>query len=62
MITLGKLTKVKDLIAEEKHIGLDNVVENLEKLDEKLEKIDKEIIEYCKIIGVKPPVKRKNYT
>lgn len=51
-----------DSIAEEKHIGLDNVVENLEKLDEKLEKIDKEIIEYCKIIGVKPPVKRKNYT
>ena len=51
-----------DSIAEEKHIGLDNVVKNLEKLDEKLEKIDKEIIEYCKIIGVKPPVKRKNYT
>ena len=47
-----------DTFEEEEPIDLDKLVEELEQIEKEIREVDEKIIEYCKEIGIRPPVIR----
>jgi type I restriction enzyme M protein len=47
-----------DTFEEEEPIDLDELVDELEKIEKEIQEVDDKIIEYCKELGIRPPVIR----
>lgn len=47
-----------DTFEEEEPIDLDKLVDELEQIEKEIREVDEKIIEYCKEIGIRPPVIR----
>ena len=45
-----------DTFEEEEPIDLDELVDEIHKIDKEMEEIDKKIIKYCEELGIRPPV------
>ena len=49
-----------DTFEEEEPIDLDELVDELEQIEKEIKEVDDKIIEYCKELGIRPPVIRNN--
>ena len=49
-----------DTFEEEEPIDLDELVDELEQIEKEMHEIDDKIIEYCKELGIRPPVIRRD--
>ncbi|MBO7719320.1 MAG: type I restriction-modification system subunit M [Methanosphaera sp.] len=49
-----------DTFEEEEAINLDELVDELEEIEKEIKKVDDKIIEYCKELGIRPPVIRND--
>ncbi|AWX31864.1 type I restriction-modification system subunit M [Methanosphaera sp. BMS] len=49
-----------DTFEEEEPIDLDELVDELEQIEKEIQEVDDKIIEYCKELGIRPPVIRRD--
>ena len=49
-----------DTFEEEEPIDLEELVDELEQIEKEIREVDDKIIEYCKELGIRPPVIRND--